>query len=468
MRTPSVVTPRRLASFVLLLVTLCAAWTRAARAQDGCPGDCGDNGVVSVADIVTMVNIALGDESIDACPNADVNGDGRVPIGELIAAVQSALNGCGATPPLCAPFTVAPRSNARVLSGPGLVVQPNGAFVVATGSTSVTTGSAPRASGELLLHRYAANGGFVSQETLATRQRIILSPSLARLPNGGGMAAWGEANPRQFNSPVTRLALRRFANTGKPVAGVALAADVPAGHQLSAPSLATDGLGNAVVGWLDAQQVGTSGTVFTSWLRQQRPSGLLKSQSLECVSPPLATSPGTQLGAACIAIDLAPAQVTLRTFLLESGIPMTAFDVDAAMSPLIAPAVATSSDRVVAAWSTPVDATSNRQRVMVQALELDGAPITAPLEVGTAVATLGAPAAAVLPDGSFAVAFGESPLRLQRFSPDGVRQGNPLVITETRVDALALAGDDAGNLVVAWRWVDVMARLIRAPGGVCP
>jgi hypothetical protein len=468
MRTPSVPFSHRLASLVLLLIALGATWTRPAHAQDTCPGDCGDNGVVSVADIITMVNIALGDESIDACPSADVNGDGRVPIGEIIAAVQSALNGCGATPPLCPAFTVVPRTDTRVLAGPGLLVQPNGAFVVATGSTSVTTGSAPRASGEVLLHRYAANGAFLGQDTLVARQRIIVAPALARLPNAGGMAVWGEANPRQFGAPSTRLAVRRFGSNGKPLGGPGLVANVAASHQLSAPSLATDANGNALIGWLDTEQVGSSGAVFTSWLRQQRPNGLLAPQAVDCVSPPGAIAPGTQLGAACIAIDLAPAQVTVRTFVLQSNIPMAGFDVDAAMSPLVGASAVASSDRLVAVWSNPIEVGSNRSRVTVQVLELDGEPITAPLEVGTTVTTPVAPVAAVLPDGSFAVAFGESPLRLQRFDANGTRQGDPLVIADTRVDALALAGDDAGNLVIAWRWIDVMARFVRAPGGVCP
>ena len=51
-----------------------------------------------------------------------------------------------------------------------------------------------------------------------------------------------------------------------------------------------------------------------------------------------------------------------------------------------------------------------------------------------------------------------------------------LDIATTTIEGL-LANADAAlyqakacgrNLVVAWRWVDVMARLIRAPGGVCP
>ncbi|MDX2167970.1 MAG: hypothetical protein SF182_12925 [Deltaproteobacteria bacterium] len=452
----------------LVLFCLLALPTGVARAQDSCPGDCDGDGVVTVNEIITLVNIALGDESIDVCPNADVNGDGTVPIGEIIAAVQAALNGCPMAPPLCPAFTVVPRTDTRVLSGPGLLVQPNGAFVIATGSTSVTTGSAPRASGELRLHRYAANAGFLGQDTLVSRQRIILAPALARLPNAGGMAVWGEANPRQFGAPSTRLAVRRFGSNGRPLGGPGVVTSVAASHQLSDPSLSTDANGNALIGWLDTQQVGTSGAVFTSWLRQQRPTGLLAPQAIDCVSPPYAIAPGTQLGAACIAIDLAPAQVTLRTFVLESNIPMTAFDVDAATSPLVGVGAVASSDRLVAVWSNPIEVGSNRSLVTAQVLDLDGTPLTAPREVGTTVTTPVAPVAAVLPDGSFAVAFGESPLRLQRFAADGSRQGEPLVIADTRIDALALAGDGAGNLVVAWRWIDVQARLVRAPGGVCP
>jgi hypothetical protein len=59
-----------------------------------CVGDCNGDGAVTVSELITGVNIALGNLPIDACSVLDVNGDGMVEINELIAAVAAALTGC--------------------------------------------------------------------------------------------------------------------------------------------------------------------------------------------------------------------------------------------------------------------------------------------------------------------------------------------------------------------------------------
>ena len=58
------------------------------------PGDCDGDGTVSVAELITGVNIALGSAPITACPPFDTDGDGRVSVAELIRAVNVALSGC--------------------------------------------------------------------------------------------------------------------------------------------------------------------------------------------------------------------------------------------------------------------------------------------------------------------------------------------------------------------------------------
>jgi hypothetical protein len=60
-----------------------------------CVGDCGNNGEVTVADIVTMVNIALGNLNVSACQAGDANGDNQITVDEILTAVNNALNGCG-------------------------------------------------------------------------------------------------------------------------------------------------------------------------------------------------------------------------------------------------------------------------------------------------------------------------------------------------------------------------------------
>ena len=59
-----------------------------------CPGDCNSDHGVDVAELISAVNIALGNADITTCTAVDVDGDGDVRINELIAAVQSALGGC--------------------------------------------------------------------------------------------------------------------------------------------------------------------------------------------------------------------------------------------------------------------------------------------------------------------------------------------------------------------------------------
>ena len=180
-----------------VVVAMVVAAAGSARAT--CAGDCNGDGVVTVPEVVTVDNIALGSLPLSACPAADANGDGSVGVGDAVLAVQAALDGCPEPPELCPTIPVATGSVATVLSGPGLLVQPGGAFAVATGGT-VVTGTQLQAKGEVHVYRYSGGGALFGDTLLARRQQVILSPALTRLPNGGGMAAWGEANPRQLGA----------------------------------------------------------------------------------------------------------------------------------------------------------------------------------------------------------------------------------------------------------------------------
>jgi hypothetical protein len=59
-----------------------------------CVGDCNLDGMVTVDEIVTAVNIALGQRLVGDCPSADGNLDGQVTVDEIVTAVNNALNGC--------------------------------------------------------------------------------------------------------------------------------------------------------------------------------------------------------------------------------------------------------------------------------------------------------------------------------------------------------------------------------------
>ena len=59
-----------------------------------CCGDCNEDGSVTVNEVVTGVNIALGSLAVDQCPPFDANADGTIAINELVKAINAALFGC--------------------------------------------------------------------------------------------------------------------------------------------------------------------------------------------------------------------------------------------------------------------------------------------------------------------------------------------------------------------------------------
>ena len=61
---------------------------------DACVGDCDRDDEVTIAELLRMVNIALGDASVDTCEAGDSNHDRLVTINEILQAVSNALAGC--------------------------------------------------------------------------------------------------------------------------------------------------------------------------------------------------------------------------------------------------------------------------------------------------------------------------------------------------------------------------------------
>jgi hypothetical protein len=59
-----------------------------------CVGDCNGGGKVTIAEIVTLVKIALGNAGPLACPSGIPSG-AAVDIALALGAVNNALNGCG-------------------------------------------------------------------------------------------------------------------------------------------------------------------------------------------------------------------------------------------------------------------------------------------------------------------------------------------------------------------------------------
>lgn len=59
-----------------------------------CVGDCGYDGSVTVDELISSINVALGTSPLGACLTADRGADGEVTMDELLTAVNAALNGC--------------------------------------------------------------------------------------------------------------------------------------------------------------------------------------------------------------------------------------------------------------------------------------------------------------------------------------------------------------------------------------
>jgi hypothetical protein len=66
----------------------------------GCIGDCNANARVTVDEIITLVNIALGTGSMAECGSGDADLNNAITIDEILTAVSNALNGCPVPPTL--------------------------------------------------------------------------------------------------------------------------------------------------------------------------------------------------------------------------------------------------------------------------------------------------------------------------------------------------------------------------------
>lgn len=78
------------------LMLAAVAYPHEALAQ--CAGDCDGNARVTIAELRTAIDIALGQQATNACGAADIDRNARVTIEELVAAVTSAQLSCGMTP----------------------------------------------------------------------------------------------------------------------------------------------------------------------------------------------------------------------------------------------------------------------------------------------------------------------------------------------------------------------------------
>ena len=77
-----------------LLPSTCEAGTITVVERPRCTGDCDGSGVVTVNELVRLVNVSLQAAPVTDCPAGDPNLDGVISINELVQAVNNSLSGC--------------------------------------------------------------------------------------------------------------------------------------------------------------------------------------------------------------------------------------------------------------------------------------------------------------------------------------------------------------------------------------
>lgn len=106
-----------------------------------CAGDCNGDGQVTVDELLTLVNIALGSAAVTACDAGDTNHDGTIGIDEILAAVDNALNGCGSSAPTATPVNTSTPTPTPSPAPPRMVVVgPHGALTFSPADLSVHVG----------------------------------------------------------------------------------------------------------------------------------------------------------------------------------------------------------------------------------------------------------------------------------------------------------------------------------------
>jgi len=153
-----------------------------------CPGDCNASASVVVGEVITCINIALGNSAAGNCLACDSNGDGRVTIAELLVVVRAALDGCGDryepddTPALAKPIQCG-ASQRRQLEPAG----DQDWMILSVGQHSSVTLSTFGSSGDPTMELFDASTGLsleYSDDVLGAFPRISRSCGLNALPAG--------------------------------------------------------------------------------------------------------------------------------------------------------------------------------------------------------------------------------------------------------------------------------------------
>ena len=105
-----------------------------------CPGDCDASGDVTVDEIVTLINMALGNVDVATCTAGDTDANGSLTVDEIIQALLRSLDGCPALTPTPPPPT--PTATATATTTPTPLPPLFFSFDFRSGANGWTSGAA--------------------------------------------------------------------------------------------------------------------------------------------------------------------------------------------------------------------------------------------------------------------------------------------------------------------------------------
>jgi hypothetical protein len=191
--------PRRF-SFAALVAVTALGYAATASAQV-CTGDCDTSHNVTVDEVVTGVNIALGARNLSECTAFDSTNDGSVTVDELLQAVNNALDGC---PPPSTPPTRTPTATATQSPTPTQPVEPGPLityFGIATAQNRVPTPIGIDDLGRQIFQPFCRSGFFIVVEARSN-------------PNTGNLDVGRVTLDSDLGNPAVRPDLQLLASNG--------------------------------------------------------------------------------------------------------------------------------------------------------------------------------------------------------------------------------------------------------------
>jgi hypothetical protein len=227
-----------------------------------CVGDCNGDGQVTIGELITGVNLVLGNVGASSCAALDGNGDGSVVISELIQSVRFALNGCSVTPTPSELRTPTATGTATELATPS-ATQTATSSPTATPSSTPTDSAAPshtQTPSATSIPTATFTGGPSSTPSPtptrpASSSRVgpefqintftygsQFSADVAPDGSGGFTVVWDDDQLHNYTAFV-----RRYASDGSPLTDPVVVASGGAGRM--AARIAADPSGAFVIAW---------------------------------------------------------------------------------------------------------------------------------------------------------------------------------------------------------------------------